>query len=149
QPSSGRIRPVKDCLGDDGERAELRRRIAELEAQLAQSLPTDRRHRARNRLSTRFVETLKRPGFYSDGNNLYLDFKDPPSKNWVFRYKREGRARDHGLGAWPLVSLAQAREAAIDKLRQLSAGIDPIEQAKAARQAAKLERSRTLTFRAC
>ena len=58
------------------------------------------RHRTKNRLSIRFVETVKRPGFYADGNNLYLDFKDPPAKSWVLRYKRDGRARDHGLGPY-------------------------------------------------
>jgi integrase len=129
----------------------LLRRIAELEAQLG-LLTTPRpetRHRNRNRLSTRFVDTLKRPGFYADGGNLYLDFKDPPAKNWVLRYKRAGRARDHGLGSYPMVSLGEAREAAIDKLRQLRAGIDPIDARKAERQATRLERTKAMTFRQC
>jgi integrase len=128
----------------------LLQRIAELEAQLARlTAPADRPHRNRNRLSTRFVETVKRAGFYADGGNLYLDFKDPPGKNWVLRYKRDGRARDHGLGSYPVVRLAEARESAIDKLRQIRAGIDPIDQAKAQRLALKVERHKAMTFRAC
>jgi integrase len=135
----------------DGERTDLLRQIAELQAQLARltAPAAEGNHRNRNRLSTRFIETLKRPGFYADGGNLYLDFKDPPSKNWVLRYKRDGRARDHGLGPYPLVSLAAAREVAADKLRQLRAGIDPIEARKAERQAAQIERAKAMTFRAC
>jgi integrase len=135
----------------DGERTDLLHQIAELQAQVARltaSAP-EGNHRNRNRLSTRFVETVKLPGFYSDGGCLYLDFKTPPGKNWVLRYKRAGRARDHGLGSYPLVSLGEAREAAIDKLRQLRAGIDPIDAAKAQGQAAKIERSKMMTFRTC
>lgn len=62
------------------------------------------RHRQKGRLTNRRIETLKVPGFYADGDNLYLDFKEPPEKNWVFRYKRDRRDRDMGLGRsslWP------------------------------------------------
>jgi integrase len=132
------------------QRNDLLRQIAALQAQVARlTASAEGRHRNRNRLSTRFVETVKRPGFYADGGNLYLDFKDPPAKNWVLRYKRAGRARDHGLGPYPLVSLAEAREAAIDKLRQLRRGIDPIDARRAERQAAWIERAKAMTFEEC
>ena len=132
-----------------------RARIAALEAEIARlkagAAPPDaapqRRHRDKSRLSNRRIETLKAPGFYSDGDNLYLDFKEPPSKNWVFRYKRGGRARDMGLGPWPLVGLAEAREQAIEARRKLRAGIDPIDEKKAARLALKLERAKVMTFK--
>ena len=34
------------------------------------------------------------PGFSADGGNLYLDAWNLPSKNWVLRYSRNGRAHD-------------------------------------------------------
>ena len=67
----------------------------------------------------------------------------------MFRYKRGGRVRDMGLGPWPLVSLAEARELALDCRRKLHAGIDPIDERKAARLASKLERAKAMTFRQC
>ena len=79
---------------------------------------------------------------FADGGNLYLDYKDPPSKNWVFRYKRNGRARDFGLGPFPLISLAEARELAVDCQRKLRTGIDPVDERRAARLAQKLEAPR-------
>jgi integrase len=133
----------------------LTARIAALEAELkslkgvAAPPAEPRRRREKSRLSNRRIETLKAPGFYADGDNLYLDYKEPPSKNWVFRYKRDGWARDMGLGPWPLVSLAEARELALDARRKLRAGIDPIDEKRDARLAAKLERAKAMTFKQC
>jgi integrase len=130
----------------DAEIAELAERLARLKAQARGKMP---RHRVRDRLTDRKIAVLKIPGFYADGGNLYLDFKDPPSKNWVLRYTRSGHTHDFGLGAYPAVSLAEARrlrDATLAKLRQ---GIDPVEERRAARLAPKLERARAMTFRQC
>ena len=149
------------CVADEGQgskrqqAAALHQQIKALEAKLArltaaEKLPVaERAHRQQNRLTNQKLKTLKKPGFYADGGNLYLDFKEPPSKNWVVRYKRGGRARDHGLGAWPLVSLAEARELRDDCLRKLRAGVDPIDEKKARRLQARLERATAMTFRQC
>ena len=52
-----------------------------------------------NRLTALKVEKLKKPGFYPDGNGLYLQVSPTLSKSWVFRYKLEGRSRKQGLGS--------------------------------------------------
>ena len=130
----------------DTEIAELSERLARLKAQ-ARGKPV--RHRLRDRLTDRKVAILKIPGFYADGGNLYLDFKDPPSKNWVLRYTRAGRTHDHGLGAYPPVSLAEARLVRDAILGKLRAGIDPIEEKRATRLAQKLEQAKAMTFRQC
>jgi integrase len=126
-------------------------RIAALKAELARleaaTEDAPRQHRRQQRLTVRRIETLKIPGFYADGGNLYLDYKDPPGKNWVFRYKRDGVARDMGLGPAAIVGLAEARELAMEARRKLRAGIDPLEEKRAARLAAKLERAKSVTFR--
>jgi integrase len=129
-------------------------RIAELQAELARlTAPTKQdtdRHRQSQRLTVR--ETIARlglKGFYADGNNLYLDAKSLPGINWVFRFKRNGVAHDMGLGPWPLVGLAEARELALDCRRKLRAGIDPLAEKRAARAAALAERTKAMTFKQC
>lgn len=54
------------------------------------------------------------------------------SKCWLLRYMLRGFRRDMGLGPYPVVSLADARRKAEDARRQIAAGIDPVDAAKAA-----------------
>lgn len=62
---------------------------------------------------------------YSDGGNLYLRVRKTGSKAWVFRYKTNGKPREIGMGAYPAVTLAQARKWA-EKMREHAAeGKDP------------------------
>jgi hypothetical protein len=42
----------------------------------------------------------------------YLQVSATGSKSWVFRFKRDGKAHDMGLGSFPSVSLAEARQKA-------------------------------------
>ena len=47
----------------------------------------------------------------------------------VFRFALNGRTRDMGLGAYPTITLAMAREKALLKMRRVVAdGVDPIER---------------------
>ncbi|WP_322867977.1 tyrosine-type recombinase/integrase [Aquicoccus sp. G2-2] len=58
-----------------------------------------------------------------------------------------GRKRKHiGLGSYPEVSLAEAREKALEMKRKISAGIDPVEERQAARAAFVAERKHRTTF---
>ena len=47
------------------------------------------------------------------------------SKSWYFRYIRNKRGRNIGLGAAPTISLAEARNRAADARKLLDEGIDP------------------------
>ncbi len=69
------------------------------------------------RLSARFVETIKEPGTYGDGRGsggLSLRVKRTArghlAKSWGQRISVDGRPRNLGLGSWPHVSLAEARQ---------------------------------------
>ena len=69
------------------------------------------------RLSARFVATIHQPGRYGDGRGsggLSLLVKHTArghlAKSWAQRISVEGRQRNLGLGSWPHVSLAEARE---------------------------------------
>ena len=69
------------------------------------------------RLSARFVATVEQPGRYGDGRGsggLSLLVKHTArghlAKSWAQRISVDGRQRNLGLGSWPHVSLAEARE---------------------------------------
>ena len=76
-------------------------------------------------LSAQKVKTAK-PGRHGDGRGLFLYVKPSGARSWVLRYQVQGRRRDLGLGAYPDVSLAMARERAADARRLIVNGQDPI-----------------------
>ena len=77
------------------------------------------------RLTARMVMALGEPGRYGDGGTLYLVVAPGGSKSWVQRLTIGGRRCDLGLGGFPLVTLAEARELAFDNRRQARRGRDP------------------------
>ncbi len=83
-------------------------------------------------LNARFVETVSQAGRYGDGRGSFgLSLLVKPqangrwSKSWAQRLRIGGKAVNLGLGAWPVVSLAEARRAAIENRRALAGGHDP------------------------
>jgi integrase len=96
--------------------------------------------RSINKLSSRTVETVKVPGRYSDGGNLYLSISDNGGRRWVFMYRFAGKQREMGLGSASKVgtSLARARDLAAEARTALAAGLDPLEVRKAARLAERI-----------
>ena len=102
-----------------------------------------------NKLSTAKVASLSRRGLYADGLGLYLQVAEGGTKSWLFRFMRDGRARKMGLGSVHTVTLAMAREKATEARRHLLNDVDPIEVRQEARQTARLEASKALTFREC
>ena len=53
--------------------------------------------RATNQLSAVKIARLTKPGRYCDGQGLYLQVSPGGSKAWLFRYMRDGVARQMGL----------------------------------------------------
>ena len=83
-------------------------------------------------LSARKVETAG-PGRHGDGRGLFLYVKPAGTRSWVLRYQSQGRRHDLGLGAYPEVTLATARERAIEARRMITEGQDPIAKRKQAK----------------
>ena len=83
------------------------------------------RRRVRNRLTEKFVRTVREPGKYSDGNGLLLQVYESGAKCWQQRYTINGRTRTIGLRGYPVVSLKRAREKAFANLVLVSEGRDP------------------------
>ena len=85
----------------------------------------DTRRGGIHHLTALFVKRVTAPGKYGDGNGLYLRVNDSGSKQWIQRLMVGGRRRELGLGGWPVVSLADAREAAMANRRAARQGEAP------------------------
>ena len=68
-------------------------------------------------------EKLKR---YSDGGGLYLVVYPSGAKNWIHRATVNGRRTDVGLGSFPAVSLAKARERCQANREAVADGVDVV-----------------------
>lgn len=64
---------------------------------------------------------------------LAINVSGTGGRSWVLRFQVKGRRRDLGLGGYPDVTLAQAKEAARAARAKIKLGIDPIDEARAAR----------------
>jgi integrase len=106
---------------------------------------------ANEKLSAPRVAKLTEPGYYNDGNGLYLQVSPAGTKSWIYRFKLNGRAREMGLGPYSKddVTLARARELAADCRQQVRSGTDPIEVRKATQARERLEAAKVMTFSAC
>ncbi|HEY3912475.1 MAG TPA: integrase arm-type DNA-binding domain-containing protein [Stellaceae bacterium] len=71
------------------------------------------------------------PGKHPDGANLWLQVGPNRSRSWYLRYTLRGHRHEMGLGPYPLVGLAEARDRATMQRRLLLDGTDPIETRKA------------------
>jgi hypothetical protein len=100
-------------------------------------------------LSARTVQTLRKPGMYLDGRGLYLRIGPGGNKSWIYRFALRGKTRDMGLGPYPDVPLAEAREKAAECRRMRLDGTDPIAARPAGRQQASLDAAKVMTFKAC
>ena len=83
--------------------------------------------------NAKFVHpSASRPVSHRQG--LYLFVSGTCRKSWVFRYQRDGDRHDCGLGAYPDVSLTEARRLAYQARQLLASGRDPISERRAAAQ---------------
>jgi hypothetical protein len=74
----------------------------------------------------------------SDGKGLYLQVEPSGSKLWRLKYRFVGKEKKLSLGAYPEVSLAQARDRQIDARRTLANGVDPGELKQQGKRTARI-----------
>ena len=79
-----------------------------------------------------FVRTISRPGVYGDGRGgrglslrIHRTATGRISKTWRQRVRIEGRLTSIGLGPYPEITLAEARQKALDNSRAVLQGSDP------------------------
>ena len=83
------------------------------------------------------AKALSEPGMHNDGRGLYLRVAKGGSKGWILRITVDGRRRDIGLGGYPAVTLAKARQLADGHRLAVAEGRDPL---------AEKRRAKMLTF---
>ncbi len=107
--------------------------------------------RAASELSALAVSRLNQPGLHFVGGipGLALQVLPKGGCTWILRMTVGGRRRDMGLGGYPGVTLAQAREAARVAREKVRAGVDPIEEGRTARLQLLAQRAAALTFSEC
>ncbi len=101
-------------------------------------------------ITDRQIKQTKAPAVLMDGGGLRLKITQTAagteSRRWVLRLTGpDGRTRDLGLGAYPDVGLAEARERAAGMRAAARGGAAPV----AKRERRQRERTEGLTFRAC
>ena len=76
-------------------------------------------------------------GKYADGQGLWLVKRSKTAGKWVQRLSVHGRRREMGLGSWPDVSIAEARDRAEEARKTLRTGADPIIEREKTRVSAR------------
>lgn len=79
----------------------------------------------------------------SDGEGLYLLVRPNGSKLWRLNYRYLEKNRTLAFGAWPAVSLADARQRRDEAKRLLAAGTDPSHQKKVEAARARIDENET------
>ena len=105
--------------------------------------------RQQQRLSALQVTKLTKPGLYGDGGGLTLQITATGAKSWLLRYMVAGKPFGMGLGPTHTVSLAEARQKALDARKLLIDGINPLAAKKQNQIAAALADAKMMSFDQC
>ena len=96
------------------------------------------------------VSRLDKPGLHAVGGvpGLALQVLKTGGRTWILRTMIGTRRREMGLGGYPAVTLAMAKEAAREARDMIRKGTDPIEAAREARSALMITPTPQYTFQA-
>lgn len=94
--------------------------------------------RASNRLSATFLKKAP-PGKHCDGAGLWLVKREDGGAQWVLRVTVHGRRREMGLGGFPTLGLAEARQLAARWRSMAAEGRDPIKERESENRTARRE----------
>jgi hypothetical protein len=89
--------------------------------------------RKQKELGALAISNIKDRGIHFVGGvaGLAINVTKTGGRSWILRYQVDGKRRDMGLGGYPDVTLAQAKEKARAARALLAEGIDPIEDTRA------------------
>jgi integrase len=99
-------------------------------------------------LSPLEVGRLTSPGYHYIGSvaGLVLQITERGTRSWLLRVTVGGKRREIGLGGYPDVTLAGAKESARVIREKIKAGIDPVAERIAAQNALIAARASAITF---
>lgn len=94
------------------------------------------------------VGRLREPGLHAVGGvaGLCLQVTPGGSRSWILRATVGGKRRDMGLGGFPDVTLAGARDKAREARAVIDRGADPILERQRAASALRAEQAKSMTF---
>jgi integrase len=94
------------------------------------------------------VGRLREPGMHAVGgvSGLYLQIAPGGTKSWILRATVGSKRREMGLGPFPEVPLAAARDKARAARAKVEQGHDPILERQRAASALRAEQAKALTF---
>ncbi len=97
------------------------------------------------------VAALKVPGMHPVGvvPGLHLQVLPTGGRSWVLRVRVGSRRREIGLGGFPAVTLAQARDKSRELREQIQAGRDPVVEKQSARSTMRAAQASQRTFKQC
>ena len=84
------------------------------------------------KLNNAKLKTLPLGKSVCDGNNLYFTRTGDGKGKFTYRYQRLGKKHEMGLGPWPAISLAEARQKARDAHTLIHNGLDPLAERRKA-----------------
>lgn len=95
------------------------------------------------------VSKLNQPGLHFVGSvpGLALQVKASSARSWILRLVIGNKRRDMGLGCYPSVSLAHARQKASEAREMVRQGVDPIERQRAALSSLRASLAIQVTFK--
>lgn len=105
--------------------------------------------RKTNRLTPVAINAKKTPGYYADGNGLYLQVSASGTKSWILRFMLNKRAREMGLGSIADRTLSEAREKAKEYRLLVDEGTDPIHHRQLERERNLQASMQRRTFEQC
>ena len=89
--------------------------------------------RLHSALTDRAVKAATEPGRMFDGQGLFLLVTPGGAKIWKQRITVKGRRQELGLGPYPVVTLAKARDVALENRRMVRDGLSPKVERRRAR----------------
>lgn len=87
-----------------------------------------------------------KPYKLADGNGLFLLVNPNGTRYWRLKYRLAGKEKLYAVGVYPEISLAEAREKALDARRLIREGQDPVAERR--RQRAATASTTAETFQA-
>lgn len=99
-------------------------------------------------LSAIEVKRIKKPGLHAIGEvpGLQMQVTKTGARSWILRATVGGTRRDIGLGSYPEVTLAMARDAARNARAKIRDGVDVVAERQAARRHLITQQAHLMTF---
>jgi len=94
------------------------------------------------------VSKLTKPGTHAVGGVAGLALRVYPEgqRAWVLRTMVAGKRREFGMGGYPTVALASAKDRARATLDKVFAGVDPVEEKQRLRSALRAAKAKAVSF---